>query len=500
MFGAGLLGVGAGLAAGEAAHAQSPAMARNARMGNAGMANAQTPAQARNANVGGVGGGLAGGGGNLPPRGPRTTRGRSNRRGILLLAAILLFAVLLCVGTLAYAAPGVLGPLARVVPGVSSGVKITITPANQHLVRNYVVTAVNNPDSNPNDRQVSSRVLTFATPAQTKTVPATMHKVQSAQASTGRITFYNSNPTDVTVLAGTDFIVGRIHVITDAAVDVPAGNAGVSFGVKSVSAHSSVPGTIGNIQALVINRGCCGAGVVAKNNADFTGGQDPQNYIAVAQSDIDNAANPLKTAQMANAQRGLQAQLKPNESVIGSATCNPKIITDHLAGDKASNVTVTVSVDCRAIVYDHASAQSLATNLLKQDAATNPGAGYTLVGDIVTSVTPGQISDPTTGKVSLLVKTEGIWVYQISDAQKGDLLRHIGGKSKKDAQNYLTHQPGIAAADIQYNGDPLPTDLGQISFDIAPVNGLKATPSPGAGTPTIPISGSPTSTTSQGNG
>src|SRR5205085_5456200 len=120
------------------------------------------------------------------------------------------------------------------------------------------------------------------------------------------------------------------------------------------------------------------------------------------------------------------------------------------------------------------------------------GAGYALVGAILTTVKQANVVD-SKGTVALLIFAEGRWVYQFSDAQKKTVLPNlIKGKSKSDAQTILLQQPGVSkvSIDISGGGSTLPTDPTQISIVVLPVQGFQGTPTPTAGpsTPTSPAS------------
>ena len=131
--------------------------------------------------------------------------------------------------------------------------------------------------------------------------------------------------------------------------------------------------------------------------------------------------------------------------------------------------------------------------------AGNIGSGVrtpdpTLVGDVVTNVTSATADSK--GMVTILVKAEGIWVFQFDQAKKAALARLIAGKSRKDAQALLAQQDGVAQVgkiDVSNTSDDLlPTDPKQITIVVQNVPGLKATPTSVAGTPTpSPTRGSP---------
>jgi hypothetical protein len=435
--------------------------------------------------------------GGLPPTG-RTMRGRGSgsppsrgRRRWLLLVAVLLLLLLLTCGGIAIAAPGMLRSITSALPGAPPTATVTITPDSKDLKIIYQLTAVTGtPDVK--QRQVQARQLSASSQSQSKTVPAT--GTFPAQQATGIITFYNGRSIDQKVNAGTTFNVANgVQIITDKDVDIPAANL-PNVGVATVSAHAVPAGEVGNIAPLTVNvPDCCGGGgtISAKNLTAFHGGQNA--YTVVSQSDIDGAANALETSLTQSAQTALQKQVHSGEQLVAPAQCTDKVTSDHNAGDRAGNVTVTVTATCTGETYDQKAALALAADLLKKDASTDPGPGYQLVGALVTTVTSAKVVDTQKGIIALHVEAEGIWVYQFTDAQKQMLANLIKGKSKKDALAALAMQPGVAKVSIDISsGDVLPTDASQITINIVPVSGLQVTPTTASGSPAP--AGSPTVT------
>ncbi len=173
----------------------------------------------------------------------------------------------------------------------------------------------------------------------------------------------------------------------------------------------------------------------------------------------------------------LKAQLHPGEQFFSSPLCMPGITSDHQAADRATSVSVTVAVTCTGEVYDHQAAQSVAANLLRQEAARDPGSGYALVGNLVTDVRQVSLTDAKKGTLSLMVEAEGVWVYQFGAAQKQALAKLLAGKSTQNTQTLLLEQKGVTTAAIQFSGsneNTLPSDPTQIIIVVQKVAGLHA--------------------------
>src|SRR6266851_2504487 len=318
-------------------------------------------------------------------------------------------------GLIAAANPAVLGSLKNLVPGIIPSATVTITPASSDLTNTYEIFGVTGtPD--PSQRQVQARQLSSTSPTQSKTVNATGVGHTQPTVATGKLTFYNALTFSQTVANRTVFTLSNgIQIINTQLAIIPAAHPPTE-GLVTVNAQAVQPGSAGNINALTINQSCCVSGVTVQNTAPFTGGQDPQNFTVVSQSDIDGAAKPLENTLTPEAQKSVKGQIHPNEQLVNSLQCTPNVTSDHNAGDRATNVTVTVKVTCSGEVYDQQAAQLIASNLLKQQAAKTPGPGYALVGDLTTKVTQVMVTDPNKGTLLLQVKAEGIWVFQFSAA------------------------------------------------------------------------------------
>ncbi|MDQ2905568.1 MAG: hypothetical protein M3Y81_18745 [Chloroflexota bacterium] len=441
-------------------------------------------------------------GGGPGPAGPGNRRRRP--WWMLALIALLLLSLLLC-AALAYAKPSILGSFGKALPIGVTTATVTITPKSVDLKNQYLITGVTGtPDATR--RQVQARQFSANPGSQSQTVNATGHAQTPGANAGGMIRFTNGLTVSQVVLPGTTFNVGNLTVITDAPARIPPANPPVSFGVTSVHAHVTATGTAGNIGEGTINKTCCSSNAITAYNFRFSGGQDPQNYTFVQQSDIDGAANPIKSVLSQKAQQQFQAQIRPNEQLVGPAQCNSRVSSDHNAGDHANTVTVTVSASCTGEAYDHLGALAMAQTLLRTEAASNPGAGYALAGALQTSITQASVIDANKGTVQLTVPAEGIWVYQIDDAKKQQLAKLIAGKTKAEAARLLQQQEGIQKADIQIDhgdGNTLPTDAANITIVVQNVPGLQGTPTPGGpgGTPPpTPITTAvPTSTGGPGN-
>jgi len=354
-------------------------------------------------------------------------------------------------------------------PVVASTAMVTITPASQQVNNTFTITGVT---GTPSGQQVQARVLQATTPTYSQTVKATGQGMTQGTSATG--TVYISNLTSTTLILfynltypcnGYD-ACSPLHIVLNQPVYLPAHQIN-----QPVAAHIQEVGTVGN---TVNNYNFMyeSNSIVIQVAGSFTGGKDPQHYTYVQQSDIDNAANHLTSANRPDAQQVLQGQVQANERFIGTPQCTANTRANQQAGDRVAQVTVSVTFTCTGEVYDYTGALALAGQLLSNQAANNPGSAYVLTGRIITSLQSASLNSQT---VSLMVAAKGVWVYQISIAQLQAWATSIAGQSLQAAQTLLTGQFGIAQVVIwatEANAQVLPTDSQKITVVVQTVPGL----------------------------
>jgi hypothetical protein len=304
-------------------------------------------------------------------------------------------------------------------------------------------------------------------------VNATDQGMIAGTNATGSVTISNNTGAVQPGYNAGDTFTGKsgVIVVLDASTPVPL-SPGTSY---TEPAHVSTIGTVGNIPALDINTTTnqCRAKACVKvvNNAAFTGGTDSSTYAVVKQSDIDGAANSL-TANQPDPQKELQGQIRSNEQLVGTPQCQSNTSANHQAGDRAAQVTVSVTFACTGEVYDKRGAQALAATLLTHQATTDPGSGYALVGLIKTAVS--NVTLENQGTVTITVTAEGVWAYQFSQEQQRNLAKLVAGKSKQAAIDLLQQQPGVFQAAIRLadgNKQNLSSKLEQIRVVVQSVPG-----------------------------
>jgi hypothetical protein len=405
--------------------------------------------------------------------------GQAPRRTRLLSAGVLFtawFIPIAMVGTLLLAqlVPGLAGLLSRVVPGLLPSATVTIVPISEAMHLTSALTAVT---GNPDERhqEIGARLLSVTTPAVAQTVPTTGRGHTAATHAMGIVTFYNEATYPQTIVADTVLTGAEgIHIVTDAAAFIPAGNP-PRLGVVTVPAHTIPTGPLGNIAAFDLSGLCCAAGVAVKNTVAFTGGQRARDFAAVAQRDVQQVAGPLAATLTQSAQETFTTQVHPTEQVLSPAQCAPTIHPDHPVGSEAAQVAVAVSVTCRGEVYDAQGAKVLAATLLAQQAARTLGPSYEVVGEVTTQIVQVRTLDAHRGTLLLYVWAEGVWSYPFGQTRLHQFAGSIAGTRVQDARTLLLHTQGISAVTITLSGgdgSTLPTNPDQISMRLLIVVGL----------------------------
>ena len=437
-----------------------------------------------------AGGAASGSGGQPPtnnaPGGPGGGGIGGTSRGTRILLAILLgvLTVLLIGGITVAALPGGFNNLPHVIPGTTATATVTITPDSKDETNIYQIIGVTG-TPNPSMREVSARIISATSPSQSKTIQST-GSIPGTRA-TGALTFLNTTASNISF--GSVILRGAsgVPVTFNGPVTVNA-----SPGFLTITGFAVNVGSSGNIGALDITGSCCASGITVKNGA-FGGGQNPQPNSVVQQSDINGAAAQLTASLTPSTQAALQKEVHTGEQVVSNTLkCTSAVSANHAAGDHAPNVTVIVSVTCKEEVYDQAAALTMAASLLAKQASTDLGPNYALTGNIVAEVTRVTVVD-TKGTLAILVKAEGVWVYQFSDSVLQGFANHIANLSNQDATNYLMSQPGVKAVKIDNpNGSTMP-DASHIKIVIVAIPGATGSPTPGSGSPT-PGKGTATTT------
>jgi hypothetical protein len=353
--------------------------------------------------------------------------------------------------------------------------RVTITPLSSELKNTFDITAVTGtPDAS--NRQVTERILSSTLASQTQTAQATGAETIPGTHASGTVAIDNfDTASSLTLTAGSVFSntygTANIHMVLDASVTVPPAPSSTVWSQRLAPGHILEAGTIGNKEFNNNISGSMSWSVF--NSPPFSNGKDPQTYTVVQQSDIDSTANALEQANAPNSQQVIQPLVHANERLVSTPQCNPNVNSNHQAGDKATSVTVTVSFTCTGEVFDHDTSMTLAANLLNAQASNKLGPGFALVGKITTKLTNVTSQGAQQKGIGLTIAAQGLWVYQFSDAQKQAFAKLIIGKGKKEANELLLTQAGVAKVDIQITGgtrDSLPFDVSRVNIIVSSIS------------------------------
>jgi serine/threonine protein kinase len=412
--------------------------------------------------------------------GKNGTGSRSKTKGHKSLLAIILtvLALLLVTASVAYAvidinARSPLTPLTFMQPKPTA--TVTLTPLSKEVKQTYTIAIVTgNPDAS--HKQASGARIISHSAAQSRQVNATGEGTIPATRATGTLTFSNATQ-NIKISAG-EYIedANGISLVINSPVKLKANGPAVT-----VAAYARPAGSKGNVPAYDVNENYCypdcndvSAVFYVQNTTAFTGGRDQQHYTFVEQSDINNAAGQLEGALARTAKATVKSKIKASEQMAGSISCRSSVSSNHEAGARVPDVTVSVTETCSVEVYDSHAAQDLAAKLLKDDLTTLLGAGYIMVGNVTTQISsPPKATKASHGTLSVNIMAEGAALYQFTSAEEQNFAKLIAGKKIDDAHAFLLTQPGVGQAAIKISGNPtnkLPADAGQITFVVAAVS------------------------------
>ncbi|WP_376796784.1 serine/threonine-protein kinase [Thermogemmatispora sp.] len=403
-------------------------------------------------------------GGPKPAR-PQRPRGAARWRW-LAVPMVLGLALVTASLALAYGDPAALGPLGEALPFGAPLATVHLRPASVALTRQYLVTGVTGqPDAA--QRQIQARRLSTTARSQPQTVTATGHGITPGVQARGTITFFNEASISQTVPQGTLLYVRlNLSVVTDESVTLPPIQDLNNPPSATAKAHVIQPGAAGNLAAGAIHNWCCSSTTIWARSGAFTGGQDPQPYTFVQQSDIDKVATPLKAGLTQQAQQQLESQVRPGERLVGP-DCSTSINSDHRVGDHVGRLSLSVVATCSGAAYNAQSALQLGAALLRQEAARSPGPAYALDSQLTATIADASLGQNQ--QVIVTVRAQGRWTYQFNEAAQQHLRQLIAGKRRPDALRLLQQQPGVAGVSLTLVRSPsqlLPADATGINIVI----------------------------------
>jgi len=325
---------------------------------------------------------------------------------------------------------------------------VTIVPKSEQVATKLDIVVAT---GQAQDGQVPGRLLSPLTMSLSQTVPVTGKTHLEAQSARGTITFYNAALYPQSIVAGTLLAnADGVQIVTDLDTIVPPGQLATN-GQATASAHAVLPGPGGNIAANSIYGPCCLLNIQASNGA-FQGGQEATTYQSVTQVDIERAVITLNAQLDQSATAALSTQIHDGEQ-LAMAPCEQSVSSDHKAGDKATQVQVTVNAVCTGLVYN---AKAFAIPL--ERASSKPDGDYRLHGELQTVIQSAQRGD-NEGTYRLTVESRGTWVYSFSAASLDRLKASVAGKSAGEAMRVLRRANGVQNVNVR--GD-VPQDVSKV--------------------------------------
>ena len=367
---------------------------------------------------------------------------------------------------------GVFGTIAVLVTNATSAsehASIAITPVQVSVQQQMTLSAGT---GIPDQTHVRARVIQASVSPQTTSVPTTGFHQQATRTAFGQISFHNIAPFDQYIQAGSLLTTkDGIQVETLAQASVPAANGEpLVVGITTVAARAVEGGASGNIAAHALyGTQCCDNksvnGIVAYNDAPFSGGEDASQYAFVQQSDISSAQNVLTQQATALEHSTLAAQVHADEQLLaGSSTCTKTLQTNDHPGEKKSSISVTILDTCTGETYNVQDVQRLAkANFVEQEKG-KLGASYQ-----TTSFEEGslhiKVVDAKNGTLEITVPVRGTFCYALDHAVFQHKLEQLAGKSPDQAKSLLLHLPGVAQVTISGNySETLPSDIAHITI------------------------------------
>ncbi len=350
---------------------------------------------------------------------------------------------------------------------------VTLFPTQTQMSKTYTFLAVTGTADQARG-QIPSRLLSFTTPTKSATITTTGVGYTPAIKATGEITFYNEAPYSQTIDAGT-VITGndRIQIVTDQTVTIAAGN-GTTNGSATAPVHTIQAGVRANIPPFAINTLCCVSGILARNLTAFTGGQDPQPYQIVSQTDVKREAGSLAISLDAPAHQGIQEQVKPTEQLIQPVQCSRTTTSNPQVGERAITASVSVFQTCNAQVYDYSLMQSLTQSAFLADAQKQAGSNFIQRGTLTLAIDKTTLLDKSHQTYQLTVSAAGTLFFHLTGSQLQRLKMQIAGETITEAKRQLLTLAGVQGVYIQparQSDLSLPTNPDQIQMIVSSLPG-----------------------------
>ena len=363
---------------------------------------------------------------------------------------------------------------------VSHGLGINLIPSSEAFgAATVYITAQTKTEENSyvltaSTQQTTPDLTTRTIPAHILQATLTDNKTVSTSGVTtipgtqaqGILEFTNSSRNDITVTTNENFATGTgVYLHLTQNTQVPGRQDGEQGQVEAPAIATNA-GAAGNIRAGAISQICCNSRALRVSNpSSFTGGTDPQTSHYVTQADLDGVNASLQPALEQQITQQFQKQLAANEVMVSKPSYKEETDSSIPVNGQAEQVQVTIKVQGSVTVYNRATSEQLAAQLLSQHVTKELGKAYKQQGPVSIVGTPVQ-NGGTDSLIYLSITVRSVWVYVLTFAQTKQWQQAIKGATSTVARAYLRRQPGIASANIHlpFNTNYLPTSVGQIKI------------------------------------
>jgi Baseplate J-like protein len=312
---------------------------------------------------------------------------------------------------------------------------IALEPDVQRLTTRAQIRLVPNSTHPLAVNEIPAIMLPQVSVSQQQHVPATGRVHQQATLASGTVTFFNFLTATQTIGAGT-LLTGADgeEVTVDQDVTIPAGTLSAN-GEASVTAHAVSYGSVGNISAGDIYGPCCRVGIQV-SNAQFSGGKDQKDFTIVTKQEYETLVASV-TQSVTEKASGL-SRPGPGDVLIQPVPCRNTLHADHQPGEASTSLTVTVTRTCTPESYHPQDLQTAILATMTTDAQTKLDKDYRCVMQAVAVSTPAIENN----KVTIPIVVLSTWVFDLS-AQTQTMRLLLAGKTKQQAMQLLTQQPGV---------------------------------------------------------
>jgi hypothetical protein len=272
-------------------------------------------------------------------------------------------------------------------------------------------------------------------------------KFSGGQAAKGDVTYTNSCPATLRLVAGQQLQGGGQTFAQDGTTpDLAQGDT------ASVSVHAAQPGAAGNVGAgqitTIANAGTWATCLRVTNPAALSGGADEQRGTVVSQADIRQARTVLEQQARQQIQAEVQQKVRSGEKM--STTINyqpPNFNTDHKADDgvKSFNGTMTLQGEAAYYVTDSVT-KAMGAQLRSQVAK-----GQQLTGEPPTA--HYQVTGAPGGHLTFKGRASGFVAPAID---LNHVSKSLPGKSVASASTQLHKLP---VRDVRISQSPIPLPM-----------------------------------------